>query len=107
MREKRKIVKEYRAYEKVAGKPPKTVEILKYSGFKDEKEAREWIKGFEQRFEKLHQELEDMRKEFFGRFAQFPRLFELPSLKIFEEERPALPEKPAKRKVRLFKTKPE
>lgn len=107
MTEERKIVKRYKAYEKEAGKPPKTVEILKYSGFKDEKEAREWISGFEKRFERVHQELEDMRKEFFGRFAQLPRIFELPRLKFFEEK-PALLEKPVKKKkLKLFKTKPK
>ncbi|MDI6708094.1 MAG: hypothetical protein QME47_03295 [Candidatus Thermoplasmatota archaeon] len=103
---KRKIVKSYKAYEKEAGKPPKTVEMLKYSGFKNEEEAREWISGFEKRFERVHQELEDMRKEFFGKFAMLPKLFELPSLKMLEkEERTALPEKPAEKKKKQFKIK--
>jgi hypothetical protein len=107
MSEEKKIVKSYKAYEKETGKPPKTVEILKYSGFKDEKEAREWISGFEKRFERVHQELEDMRREFFGKFAELPKLFEIPSLKLLEEERPALPEKRAEKKKKLFKLKPK
>ena len=72
MQKEKKTIKEYKAYEKETGKPPKTIELLKYTGFKNEKEARKYIDNFEKHFEKIQQNLEDMRKEFLEGFA--PRL---------------------------------
>lgn len=95
---KKKFVKTYKAYEYETGKKPKTVEMLKYSGFRNEKEAKKWAEGFEKRFEKMHDEIEDMRKEFFGKFAELPKLLEIPEL---FKERKLLPEPKKKKKIRI------